>query len=61
MTTIINFGCVKLPPGYAVLRVDDHTMWVRLTDDGEDYTREGLIHWSRWASFRGAWADYRRN
>ncbi len=55
----IGFGGAKLPPGYAVIRCDDHTMWVRLTLGG-DYDREGVIHWDRWASFRGAWADYRR-
>lgn len=55
----IGFGAAKLPPGYAVIRSDDHTMWVRLTPDGLDWTEEGCIHWDRWASFRGAWAHYR--
>jgi len=54
----VGFGNARLPPGYAVLRTDDHTHWVRLTDDGMDWTREGAIHWDRWASFRGAWNDY---
>ena len=56
----VNFGFAKLPPGYAVIYSDDHTMWVRLTDDGSDYDACGSIHWNRWASFRWAWEDYRR-
>lgn len=53
----IGFGGASLPPGYAVIRHDDHTAWVRLCGP-TDYDREGALHWSRWASFRGAWADY---
>ncbi len=55
----INFGAVKLPPGYAVLRAGDHCHWARLTDDGEDWTEEGYLTWDRWRAFRDAWAHSR--
>ena len=59
LSTQVGFGACNLPPGYVVLRVDDHTMWVRLVDGGADWDREGAVHWDRWASLRGAWADFR--
>lgn len=45
----------KLPPGYRVVYSDDHTLW--LAPDEQE--TEGLIHWNRFASYRGAWAHYR--
>jgi hypothetical protein len=55
----INFGFAKLPPGYAVIYCDDHKMWIKFDGDGLDWSAEGAIHWNRWASYRGAWRDYR--
>lgn len=43
----------KLPPGYRVVYLDSHTLW--LAPDG---VTEGAIHWNRWASYRGAWNHY---
>ena len=57
----VGFGGAQLPPAYFVIRADDHTMWIRLTESGQDWDLEGHIHWDRWASFRGAWAHYRQD
>ena len=50
-----------LPPGYAVLRLDDGAMhqWIRLDASGQDYDLESQIGWDKWAAWRGAWAHYR--
>lgn len=43
-----------LPPGYVVVRTDDHYQWLRLTPDGRDYTAEGAITTDRYEARRGA-------
>lgn len=48
-------GCVRMPPGYLLVRVDDHWMWVHPETD-----RESCIHWDRWAIYRGAAEDARK-
>ena len=57
-----RFGKAKLPPGYAVFRVDSgHFMWVAFDgDDPSEYHTESVIDWDRWNVWRGAWADSRR-
>jgi hypothetical protein len=57
-----GFGRAKLPPGYHVEMADSgHFFWVVETEsDPSDWTTESVIHWDRWAVWRGAWADYRR-
>lgn len=54
-------GCTRcafhaaLPPGYMVYdNGEGHTFWAELETE-----RDGVIQWDRWASWRGAWADYR--
>lgn len=52
----VRFGLnAKLPPGYRVVYSDDHTLWLH-----PDGIQEGAIHWNKWASYRGAWAHYRK-
>ena len=48
-------GCVRMPPGYHLVRVDDHWMWVHPETD-----RESVIHWDRWSIYRGAVEDARK-
>ena len=50
----------RMPPGYGILQIGDHCMWVCGLNDALDWTKESRIHWSRAAVRRGAWAHYRR-
>lgn len=56
-----NFGAIGPgPPGYAVIQLDSgHSMYLVLTEDGTDHTRESAIHWNRYVVRRWAWEDYR--
>lgn len=48
----------RMPPGYGLMRVDDHFIWVLLTEDGQDWTRESCICWNPAWVRRWAWDHY---
>ena len=51
-----NFGKVRPPAGYDVLSNPDGTHYYWVCHDG----RESVIHWDRWAAYRGAKVDAER-
>lgn len=50
-----RLGIQKMPPGYKLWGLDSgHFMWERESDG-----MESVIHWNKWAIWRGAWADFK--
>jgi hypothetical protein len=49
----MSLGFVKMPPGYALMLNGDESHFYWLRHDG----LESVIHWNRWAVYRGAQSD----
>lgn len=58
---IMRYGRAYLPPGYAVVKPEEHCYWIQLTKDRRDYTAEGGFCWDRWAVRSWAWQRYWRS
>lgn len=56
-TWIPSLGIQSMPEGYALMLNPDETHYYWLRADGV----ESVIHWDRWAVYRGAKSDFKQH